>query len=220
MPALKYKDSNGQFKTIVGYTVKNDVVQTTGSSTTSVMSQSAVTELVDGVVYFSDTQGTASTSNFDAELDTVHVKQQTLTSEQKQQARTNIDALGTSSLSGYATEVWVGEQGYITAQDIDGFEDKTAIVEGSGTTLSAETGNYYRFDSAVSSLAVTLPTIASATTIQGFVIYLTTSSSISLTFSGGTVKYQDGYEIKASSTYEINAIYNGAVWVIAAIKIV
>ena len=49
MPALKYKDSNGQFKTIVGYTVKNDVVQTTGSSTTSVMSQSAVTEVIEDI---------------------------------------------------------------------------------------------------------------------------------------------------------------------------
>ena len=137
---------------------------------------------------------------FDPETESVRITPQTLTSEQKAQARTNIGAA--------------------ESVDTSSFENKVEIEEASGSTLSAQVGKYYRFDSAVSSLAVTLPTISNATTIQGCVFYLTTGSSISLTFTGGgTVKYQDGYEIKASSTYEINAIWNGAVWVIASIKI-
>ena len=173
------------------------------------------------VAFLEDASEGAVTPSFDPQADTVHVTAQSLTSAQKTQARTNIDALGSSDLTGYATQTWVSSQGYLTQhQDISGLESKVEIESASGTTLAAEVGKYYRFDSAVSSLAVTLPTISNATTIQGCVFYLTTGSSISLTFTGGgTVKYHDGYEIKASSTYEINAIWNGAVWVIASIKI-
>lgn len=157
-----------------------------------------------------DDDNTAVVPLFDPEAHTVHVTPQTLTEAQKAQVRENIGAFD-PELSGYATEEWVQNQNY---------DKKVDIVAASGTTLNAEIGKYYRFDSAVSSLAVTLPTISDATAIQGCVFYLTTGSSISLTFTGdGTVKYHDGYEIKASSTYEINAIWNGTVWVIASIKI-
>ena len=44
MAALKYKDSNGNYQTVVGLNVQNEVVQTTGQSTTAVMSQKASTD--------------------------------------------------------------------------------------------------------------------------------------------------------------------------------
>lgn len=46
MAALKYKDSNGNYQPIVGLNVQNEVVQTTGQSTTAVMSQKAVTDIL------------------------------------------------------------------------------------------------------------------------------------------------------------------------------
>lgn len=46
MATLKYKDSNGNYQPIVGVNVQNQVVQTTGQSTTAVMSQKAVSDLV------------------------------------------------------------------------------------------------------------------------------------------------------------------------------
>ena len=46
MATLKYKDSNGNYQPIVGISIQNEVVQTTGTSTTAVMSQKAVTDLV------------------------------------------------------------------------------------------------------------------------------------------------------------------------------
>ena len=46
MPTLKYKDSDGNYQSIVGLNVQNQVVQTTGQSTTAVMSQKAVSDLV------------------------------------------------------------------------------------------------------------------------------------------------------------------------------
>jgi hypothetical protein len=44
MGVLKYKDSNGNYQPIVGLNVQNEVVQTTGQSTTAVMSQKASTD--------------------------------------------------------------------------------------------------------------------------------------------------------------------------------
>lgn len=46
MATLKYKDSQGNYRPVIGYNVtyENEVVQTTGTSTTAVMSQNAVTD--------------------------------------------------------------------------------------------------------------------------------------------------------------------------------
>ena len=46
MAVLKYKDGQGNYQSIVGLNVQNEVVQTTGNSTTAVMSQKAVSDLV------------------------------------------------------------------------------------------------------------------------------------------------------------------------------
>lgn len=46
MAVLKYKDENGNYQEVVGINVQNEVVQTTGSSTTAVMSQKAVSDLI------------------------------------------------------------------------------------------------------------------------------------------------------------------------------
>lgn len=46
MAALKYKDSQGNYQPLVGLNVQNEVVQTTGQSTTAVMSQKAVSDLI------------------------------------------------------------------------------------------------------------------------------------------------------------------------------
>ena len=64
------------------------------------------------------------------------------------------------SLSGYATESWVGQQGYLTShQDISGKEDKFEIVNvPSGTSaITAEIGKCYNISGA-ETLSITLPT--------------------------------------------------------------
>ena len=50
MAVLKYKDGDGNYQEIVGINVQNEVVQTTGNSTTAVMSQKAVTDYVQSVM--------------------------------------------------------------------------------------------------------------------------------------------------------------------------
>ena len=46
MATIKYKDSNGNYQPIVSVNIQNEVVQTTGNSTTAVMSQKAVSDLI------------------------------------------------------------------------------------------------------------------------------------------------------------------------------
>ena len=46
MAVLRYKDENGNYHDLVGINVQNEVVQTTGQSTTAVMSQKAVSDLI------------------------------------------------------------------------------------------------------------------------------------------------------------------------------
>ena len=107
--------------------------------------------------------------------------------------------------------------------DVSGKEDKMAIVAASGTSLAPAVNTYYRFDAEVGILAITLPAITDTTHISNIVFMLTTGSSPAVTFAasgtGINVIAQDGFNIEASTTYEINAIYNGVAWVVAAMKL-
>lgn len=90
------------------------------------------------------------------------------------------------------------------------------------TTLTTEVGKYYRLDVAVETLTVTLPAIADLTTVRTVVIYLTGGTTPSITISTADSKdvyFQDGFEIEANSTYEINCLFNGVAWIVAAAKI-
>jgi hypothetical protein len=92
------------------------------------------------------------------------------------------------------------------------------ISEQSGTTLTAALNTYYVYSSAVSTLAITLPSISSATAVSGFVVNLTTGDSISLTLTaagGETIKMYSGLSIAASKEYELNFIWNGSEWIVA-----
>ena len=95
------------------------------------------------------------------------------------------------------------------------------------TTLTCETGKYYRIDIAVETLAVTLPAMTDNTTVRTIVLFLTGGTTPAITISstapsGGSapdVYYQDGFEIESGKTYEINVLWNGSAWIVASVKI-
>ena len=117
-----------------------------------------------------------------------------------------------SALTGYATETWVGNQN---------FEKKIEITTADSASLTAEVNKYYRYDTAIGTLAITLPVPSDTTYLSSIIFsFTTTSGTPSITFtSSATIKYQDGWAIDASSLYEINAVYNGSYWALAAIKL-
>ena len=117
--------------------------------------------------------------------------------------------------------VYTALSGKADSSDLDGKEDKVDIVSASGATLSAEVGKYYTLSN-VDTLAITLPTIASGTTkVQTVTFYIAAGSTPAVTFtSTHSIYYSDGFEIAASSTYEVSAAYNGIAWVVASVKIV
>ena len=90
------------------------------------------------------------------------------------------------------------------------------------TALTTEIGKYYRLDVPVETLAVTLPAMGVVTSVKTVTIYLTggTTPAVTITAADGkSVVLQDGYEIKAGKTYEVNCLYNGATWVVGALTI-
>lgn len=107
-------------------------------------------------------------------------------------------------------------------------DSKMEIVAPSGTitTLSCDAEKYYRIDAAVDTLAVTLPAITDSTKVNTVVLFLTAGTTPNITFaataSGGStpsVYYQADFDIEASKTYEVNCLWNGAAWVVAAVEI-
>lgn len=116
---------------------------------------------------------------------------------------------------------FTNDAGYLTShQDISGKEDKMVVVAvDSGTTLTAAVGNYYRFTYDVGTLDITLPT-PTGSNAQSVLFFMTTGASPAVTFTstGNTIYKNDGFVIDASTTYEINALWNGGAWVINAVK--
>lgn len=100
-------------------------------------------------------------------------------------------------------------------------EDRVTIQSASGSTLTAAVGKYYTMSN-VGTLAITLPTIASGTTtLQSVAFYISAGLSPAVTFSSThSIYYADGFEVAASSTYEISAVYNGIAWIVTSVKIV
>jgi hypothetical protein len=85
------------------------------------------------------------------------------------------------------------------------------------SSLTAQVGNYYLFGGEVGTLAITLPTLLSQTKVKGCVFSITTGASpaVSITAAAG-ISWFDGWEgFAASTSYEINAIYNGQRWVLS-----
>lgn len=135
----------------------------------------------------------------------------------------SIDTAPTSGSDNLVTSggVYTALSGKADSSDLDGKEDKVDIVSASGTTLTAEVGKYYTLSN-VGTLAITLPTIAAGTTkVQTVTFYISAGSTPAVTFtSTHSIYYSDGFEIAASSTYEVSAAYNGIAWVVASVKIV
>ena len=127
-------------------------------------------------------------------LNLVQFDLQTLTDSQKQQARENIGAEKSTNI---------------------------VVIDSSVSTLNAEVGKYYRFDVPVDTLTITLPTMTDTTTAKTIVFYMTAGSTPAITFSSThPVYYSDGFEIAADSTYEVNALWNGAAWIVASVTII
>ena len=116
---------------------------------------------------------------------------------------------------------FTNDAGYLTShQDISGKEDKMGIITVSATSLAPSVNKYYRFTADVGTLAVTLPTVTDTTKVASIVFYLTTGASPAVTFtSSHSVVYQDGFQLDASKTYEVNALFNGSAWVLMAAEI-
>lgn len=119
-----------------------------------------------------------------------------------------------------AQELTTALNGKANTSDLANKEDKVDIVSASGTTLTADVGKYYTLSN-VGTLTITLPTMTDTTTVKTIVFYLTTGSTPAVTFtSTHSIYYSDGFEIAADSTYEINALWNGAAWIVASVTII
>lgn len=124
------------------------------------------------------------------------------------------------SVSGHKITLTKGSTFLTSHQDISGKEDKMTIsVKSNGTSMTAAVGNYYRFTYNVGTLAITLPTLTNSKA-RFVLFFLTTGTSPNVTFtsSSNTIYKSDGFSIDASTTYEINALWNGNAWVINAVK--
>lgn len=102
-------------------------------------------------------------------------------------------------------------------------KENTNIVTVDGdnvASLTCEPSKYYRIDSTngIGTFAITLPAVAGSNEIQNIALFFTTGTNpnVSITSADNTtVSYFSGYSISASTTYELNCLYNGLQWIVA-----
>lgn len=106
--------------------------------------------------------------------------------------------------------------------DVTGKEDKMSIDSTAKTaSFTALVGKYYTVNVANNgSVAVTLPTSGFTTTDIQSIVFLVTlgSGTASCTFSPVAMTAEG--TLDASSTYEVNALWNGTGWYISFVKLV
>ena len=103
---------------------------------------------------------------------------------------------------------------------IDSKEDRMTIVSSptiTNNTLAAAVGNYYMLTN-VGNLTISLPTPASGK-VETIVFFAAINASGPPTFSTSETVYTSGDTLEASKTFEINALWNGAAWCIAATEL-
>ena len=113
----------------------------------------------------------------------------------------------------------VNDSSFVTSEDLAQKEDKMPLINVTGTTLDASSGNYYRINN-VGTLTITLPTITGSTTIQGITFMLICGSNVHIEFlpeGTETILYQDGFALMGGNTYEVSAIWNGNEWTLSRI---
>lgn len=191
-----------------------------------------LTDIFDPSNYYTKTQtdsllsGKASTADVGALQQQVAGKQDTISdlAEIRSGATAGATAVQPAALQPYATQEWVGEQGFLTEhQDISGKEDKMQVEQvatgGAPVSLLARTGTYYIMNG-VAVATITLPFLGYGY-VQTIVFYMTMDSAPAVTFtSEQPIYYHDGFELEAGKTYEVNALWNGAAWVVASVEIV
>lgn len=191
----------------------------TGSTDTQYPSAKCLYDILSDMVAHENTQSTASTPDYDPQTQSVSILEQTLTPEQQAQARENI---GVDELIGDIEDVLDEILGSGTTKS----QKKLEVIEASGTTLNSEENSYYHFDDVITTLAITLPSVGDTNHINQVIFNFTTGSNPLVSFEASPISgirpsiyANEGFSIDANTTYEINAIYNGNTWVLAAIRI-
>lgn len=94
------------------------------------------------------------------------------------------------------------------------------IVSATGATLEANTGRYYKYSTPITDLSVTLPAMPTVNSLKVICLNFTTGDTFNLAFTSADNKpiaYYSNYDVSGlNSEYEINCLYNGTKWVIAA----
>lgn len=100
-------------------------------------------------------------------------------------------------------------------------EPRYTVTAQASSNFTAAVEHYYRFDSAVGTITITLPSITADGYTHSIFFNFTTSASPAVTFSGNgkSIQYYADYSLEASTKYEINALFNGSLWIIAWAKI-
>ena len=107
--------------------------------------------------------------------------------------------------------------------DITGKEDKMGVEEYVDGTTVVTAGKCYVVDASSANVPITLPDVSEAH-FMNIIFYVTTGTSTAISISaptGGTLFYADSYPstFDASSTYEVNCLWNGTNWILAAMKL-
>lgn len=112
------------------------------------------------------------------------------------------------SLAGYATELWVQQQGYLTQhQDISGKADKIPRIAkaSTDTTATIQPNKLYVFPE-MASLAITLAAITDSTIVNEFHFIFESGAAATTLTIPATIRQPEGFTVEANHVYEISIL--------------
>lgn len=111
----------------------------------------------------------------------------------------------------------------VTVERLERFynDNLVGVVQCTTSTIPATLAKdtYYNVTGTVSSLSLVLPDMDDTTHLHAISVFFTTSTgtpSVTITSDGShSISYFSGYQISASTTYELNIMWNGTKWIVA-----
>lgn len=109
---------------------------------------------------------------------------------------------------------------FATKTNDNSSNDKIEIVSPGNIDepLSITFNKYYRFDNPVNTLNIELPTIEDYSAAKSIMLYFTTGNTPAINIGASDsveVGHYSGYIIEPNTTYELNIMFNGNIWVVA-----
>lgn len=198
----------GTFVSETPVLLSSSIVQTTGTSTSTVMSQNAVTDAINNAGFVSNTDYASSTTAGVLKVSNGVIVGNTGDVSCSPRTYADYATLGNSYFisKGTLENVIAGKE-LVTNQDISGKANKISVVQTSASTIEINPNTFYKFGE-VASLNITLASITDNTIYNEYMFEFVSGSTATTLTLPSSIKWLETPTIDANKIYQCSIVDN------------